>query len=1138
MLPVALTLGAVLLAAVSAAAPPGSASAASAASVAPVAPVAFLQRDPGCGTLVVVQRADALLYRLPRTFLQTGSDSAWSRTGPWRRGADYVIEPLRGELRLLRPPLPGDTLWVAACWLLAPPALEWEAQRYRPARPPGASDSATAAPRASPAPGAHPATARSPLVAPEGASLAVNGNKTIAVDFGSSQDAFLRQSLDLAVSGTLSPGVQLTGVLSDRNLPLTSAGSTQDLQALDRVMIELTAPRGSAALGDVSLNLQQGEFGRLDRRVQGVRGEWAAGGFRGLVAAASSQGEYLRVQFYGAEGQQGPYQLRDRSGNAGISVVAGSEVVTVDGARMARGEGADYAIDYERARLTFTNRRPITATSRITVDYQYTLNRYRRNLVSGAGRWESGGFRLYTQAISESDDQGRPLDLTLSVEDLAVLAAAGDSAALALGPGVVAGGGDYDLIVRVATDTLVYYAYAGPALGDFSVQFARVGPGLGEYADSLLSSGRTAYRWMGAGGGAFRIGRALPLAESHQLWSLGTGVRAGALQFDLEGAVSKFDPNTFSTRDDAGHTGGAGRVSAGLEGRLPGVLGAGGLLLAARAVNERFAPFARYERPFEQEDWGLPVSGDLQHARRVELTGFVRPRVGGELRALGGRLTLPGGFSSWRRGLEWQREGRIGTRARWERADATQPGQRFADGGRERWSGELRLRLPWLEPALRAETDERRFAGDTALTGDRYRETGAELRSPARLAWRALAGWSLRRDGRLVTGDFVDQSQARTLRFTLETPASAAFSAVLNLQRRQIEPLADPRRSRSDLASVRLKGEQPRQGLRGHLDLEITSEGENQRVRRAVYVGAGKGGYDVLGNFVGTGDYDLVVVVSEAFTPVARAATSARAEWQLAGQGAWRGTRAGFDFETESRRRGELRVLDPFLAPGAALGDPTLSRASVLQRLEAEVAPESRSAALRLRAERRVTGDRAYENFAQTLDDRTLSARWRTRPSTVLGTELEARARRRVAVQALVGSAGYARTLVEQTGTGQLVYTPGTKLRVVGTLEFTRSRPEGGTEYTRTLRSGPDLGYAFGKRGRAELRFRRAFVTGPPAVNLLPTADPAGVPRWEAAARADYRVQENTTASLSVDVRERPGRAALTTGRAELRAFF
>ena len=1094
-----------------------------------------LQEDPGCGTLAVVLRADALIYRLPRTFVRSGSDSAWSRSGPWRRGGDYLLDPLRGELRLLRPPVPGDTLWLAACWLLAPPVLEWQMQQYRAARSTGTDDSAAVAPGEGPVPGARPVTARSPRVAPAGASLALTGNKTLAVDFGSSQDAFLRQSLDLAVSGTLAPGVQLTGVLSDRNLPLTESGSTQDLQALDRVLIELTAPRGSAALGDVPLKLQQGEFGRLERRVQGVRGEWAVGGFHGLVAAANAQGEFFRAQFFGTEGRQGPYQLRDRGGNAGISVVAGSEVVTVDGAQMARGEGADYAIDYERARITFTNRRPITSTSRITVDYQYVLNRYRRNLVSAAGRWESGRFRLHTEALSETDDKGRPLDLTLSAEDLVALAAAGDSASRAVTLGVTRGRGDYDSVGVESGRTVFAYA---PDTGDFSVQFVRAGEGRGEYAEFVSDAGRTAYRWTGPGLGAFVVGRALPLAESHQLWALGAGVRAGALEVGLEGAVSKFDPNSFSRLGDDRHTGGAGSLSAGLEGRLPGALGAGGLLLTARAVGERFAPFSQLERPFEQEDWGLAIGGDVEHARRVELTGFVRPSAGGELRVRAGRLTLPGGLSSWRRGLEWQREGGLSSRARWERADATQEGLRFADGGRERFTGELRLRLPWLEPVLRGESDERRFPGDTALTGERMREAGVELRTSARLTWHALAGWSLRRDGRLAAGSFADQSQARTLKLALETPAEARFAAVLNLQRRLIEPLADPRRSRSDLASVRLKGDDARRGLRGHLDVEITSEGENQRERRAVPVGPGKGGYDALGNYVGTGDYDLVVVVSERLSPVARAATSARAEWQASGQGMWRGTRAGFDFETESRRRGELRALDPFVSPGAALGDPALSRASVLQRLEAEIAPDSRAAALRLRAERRVTADRSYDNFAQTLDDRTLSARWRTRPGPRLGTETEARLRRRVVAQALSGSVGYARTLLEQTGTGQLVFTPDTRLRAVAAVEFTRSRPEGVREYTRTIRLGPDAGYAFGKRGRVDVTLRRAFVAGPPAVNLLPSADLAGAARWEASARSDYRVRESTTASLSLEVRERPGRTALTTGRAELRAFF
>jgi hypothetical protein len=1107
--------------------------------VVPAAPLEL--RDPGCGTLIVVQRADALVYRLPHTFVRAGSDSLWSRAGAWRRGSDYVLDALRGELRLLRPAAPGDTLWVSACWLVAPPALDWEMQRYRPLRPAGSRDSAGAA---GPAGGAgsagggaaHPATARNPFAAPAGASLAVNGNKTIAVEFGSSQDAFLRQSLDLSVSGTLAPGVQLTGVLSDRNLPLTASGSTQDLQALDRVLIELTAPRGSAALGDVALSLAQGEFARLERRVQGARGEWSAGAFRGLVAAASAQGEYRRMQFYGTEGLQGPYQLLDRDGNAGISVVAGSETVTLDGVRLTRGEGADYAIDYERARITFTNRRPIGADSRITVDYQYALDRYRRNLVAAAGRWEGTRLRLHTEVMSESDDRGRPLDLTLSSEDLAVLAAAGDSAGHALGGGVTAGGGDYDS-VRTATGALAY-AYAGPDSGAFAVAFARVGAGQGDYADSALVAGGTAYRWVGTGLGAYRVGRALPLAESHVLWAAGGSVRTGPLRVEVEGAVSQLDPNTFSSREDAPHAGSAGRVAVGLEGRLPGALGPAGLAVSARAVDRHFEPFSRLERPFEQEDWGLAATGDLDHARRLEVTGFVRPRGSGELRALVGRLTTPDGFSSWRRQVEWRRDGRVTTQARWDRADARQEGLGLADGGRERLAAELRLRLRWLEPALTGTSDERTYPGDTVRTGNRYRQGGLELRSPAAHAWRATAGWSVRRDASLSGTDFVDQYEARTLRLAFETPAERRWNAALDLQRRVLSPLASDRHGRSDLASLRFKADEPRRGLRGRLNLEITGEGEYQKTRGVVYAGPGQGGYDALGNYVGTGDYDIVVAVSQTLAQVARAATSARVEWQAPAVGRWRGTRAGFDFETESRRRGELRALDPFLPPGAALEDPGLSKASVLQRLEAELLPESRVAALRLRAERRVSGDRSYEDFAQTLDDRGLSGRWRARPGRAVSSEVEVALRRRVAAQRTAAGLAYARTLSEQSATGQLVYAPDARLRAVGVLEFSRSRPEGRSEFTRTVRLGPDLGYALGRHGRAELKLRRAFVAGPDEVSLLPTATEVGVPLWEASTRVDYRVHQSTTAGLTLSARERTGRSALVSGRAELRAFF
>ena len=91
-----------------------------------------------------------------------------------------------------------------------------------------------------------PSTGRDPSSAPSGSALAVNGNKTLAVDFGSTQDAALRQSLDLSLSGRIAPGVEITGVLSDRDTPISAEGTTQDLQSLDRVAAGVLSAGGHA----------------------------------------------------------------------------------------------------------------------------------------------------------------------------------------------------------------------------------------------------------------------------------------------------------------------------------------------------------------------------------------------------------------------------------------------------------------------------------------------------------------------------------------------------------------------------------------------------------------------------------------------------------------------------------------------------------------------------------------------------------------------------------------------------------------------------------------------------------------------------------------------------------------------------
>src|SRR5439155_132016 len=114
----------------------------------------------------------------------------------------------------------------------------------------------------------------------------------------------------------------------------------------------------------------------------------------------------------------------------------------------------------------------------------------------------------------------------------------------------------------------------------------------------------------------------------------------------------------------------------------------------------------------------------------------------------------------------------------------------------------------------------------------------------------------------------------RTTRVSLAGPAERRLTLGLSYQHREVEPLADLSRSRSDLGNVSMRVEDPARGLGGQMHLEVTAEGENRRVRRLTYAGAGLGAYDSLGNYLGHGDYDLALVVSPELDRVERAALS------------------------------------------------------------------------------------------------------------------------------------------------------------------------------------------------------------------------------------------------------------------------
>ena len=143
---------------------------------------------------------------------------------------------------------------------------------------------------------------------------------------------------------------------------------------------------------------------------------------------------------------------------------------------------------------------------------------------------------------------------------------------------------------------------------------------------------------------------------------------------------------------------------------------------------------------------------------------------------------------------------------------------------------------------------------------------GAELRTPGGLAWRSRVATELRRDGVRDSLGFHDVGEAITGRFELESPAAHKLTVATQMQRRDRRALDGGPRT---------------------------------------FIGPGLGAYDSLGNFTGSGAYDLTVATGAGLVQLARAASSAQVGWTFGSSDAWRGSRIEFVFESDARRRGE-----------------------------------------------------------------------------------------------------------------------------------------------------------------------------------------------------------------------------------------
>lgn len=457
-----------------------------------------------------------------------------------------------------------------------------------------------------------------------GSGIQKSGTIVRGFTVGTTKDFSLNSGLRLQLSGRLSDDVEIVAALTDENTPIQPEGNTERLEELDKVFIQIKHPNAAGTFGDYQLQQRYGEFGVIDRKLQGLMGEYSYSDFNGYIALASSRGKFNTNNFNGADGVQGPYHLSGINNERDIIVIAGTEKIYLDGIELLRGENNDYTIEYSNATITFTTKRLITSSSRISVDFEYTDRKFTRNFFGAGsqGKFFKNKLQIKVQYLQESDDQNSPVDITLSEEDKNILTLAGDDRNKAVKSGIRLTEPDSLGIVRgiyTKVDSTIngsnfsFYVYnPGDSLSLYTVSFSFVGELQGDYIRESIG----VFKFVGIKKGSYLPVIFLPLPELKQMGNIALNIIPFEnVTISMEYAGSLFDKNRFSSLDEGDNYGYARNITLKIDpshifiGDLD--IGKAGLTYKDRFIQKEFSSLDRFN--------------EVEFSRNYNLSGISQP---------------------------------------------------------------------------------------------------------------------------------------------------------------------------------------------------------------------------------------------------------------------------------------------------------------------------------------------------------------------------------------------------------------------------------------------------------------------------------------------------------------------------------
>jgi hypothetical protein len=427
--------------------------------------------------------------------------------------------------------------------------------------------------------------------------IVIGGAKTFSIGINSTSGFSFDQSLKVNITGEITQGLSIQGVLSDENTPLQPEGTTESLEELDRIYVSIESKNVGATLGDYQLKFATPSTPIIERDLLGLTGGFTTESYRINGAFGIPRGKFHSLHLNGIEGKQGPYQLLSSEGEEDIVIVAGSETVYLDGSLLTRGEKNDYTINYSLAQVTFTSRRIITNESDIVITYQYTRIGFRRSVYSVNAQYDLSEYTVGGFYIRDSDEisQTEGFQLTQTQRDL--LSQIGDDDTRNwVESGVYVGDdkGEYTFVDS-------FYVYQGYNNGDWNVLFSYIGEGQGDY---IYNDSLSGFEYVGTDNGNYTSRIRISLPERENLAGVTFGVEKERISLRSELLGSDYDRNILSSIHDTDNRGFLTNLSSTLN-ILKSRVGELNILGQYRFRNDDFAPISRIDLPNFEDRWSV-----------------------------------------------------------------------------------------------------------------------------------------------------------------------------------------------------------------------------------------------------------------------------------------------------------------------------------------------------------------------------------------------------------------------------------------------------------------------------------------------------------------------------------------------------